>query len=87
MFHNNAEQGLLNYLDLSGELKELGISINRHNIYNGSFLSCPELLPIENYIKQVNSEHFIALHHHQFLNRNYIRRSPRKFRLYLKKQF
>jgi hypothetical protein len=87
MFHNNAEQGLLNYLDLSGELKELGISIKRHNIYNNSFISCPELLPIENYIQQINSEHFIALHHYHKLKENYIEKTPNKFKLYLNKSF
>ena len=87
MFRNNAEQGLLNYLDLSGELKELGISIKRHNIYNDSFLSCPNLLPLENYNKQVNSPHFIALHHYKLLKRNYIERTPKEFQFYLKKTF
>ena len=87
MFQNNAEQGLLNYLDLSGELKELSISIKRHNVYNNSFISCPELLPIENYIHQVNSEYFIALHHYQYLKENYIARTPKKFQLYLNETF
>ena len=52
MFPKNAEQGLLNYLDLSGEIKELSIPIKRHNIYNDSFLSLPNYLPIKNYIQQ-----------------------------------
>ena len=84
MFPENAEQGLLNNLDLSGELKGLNISIKRHNIYNDSFLSCPDLLPIENYIQQLNSSHFIALHHHQFLNDSFIERSPKEFRSFLR---
>lgn len=84
-FHNNADQGLLNYLDLSGELNELNISIRRHNIYNGSFLSCPNYLPKMNYIQQVNSLHFIAIHHYQLLNRDYIESSPKEFQSFLKK--
>jgi hypothetical protein len=87
MFPNNAEQGLLNYLDLSGELKELNITIKRHNIYTDSILSCPDLLPIKNYIQQLNSSHFIALHHHQFLNESYISRSPKKFQSFLRNNF
>ena len=83
MFKNNAEQGLLNYLDLSGELKALDIPIKRHNIYNDSLISNPELLPIYIYIKQLNSSHFIALHHHTYLNRLYIAKSPKIFRPFL----
>lgn len=86
MFPNNNEQGLLNYLDLSGELKKLNIPIKRHNIYKDSILSCPNLLPIKNYIQQINSLHFIALHHHQFLNKNKIERSPKEFKIFLKKK-
>ena len=85
MFPNNAEQGLLNYLDLSSELKELGISIKRHNIYNDSLLSCPNYLPIKNFIQQLNSSHFIALHHYQYLKEYYITRSPKEFQSFLKK--
>ena len=87
MFPRNAEQGLLNYLDLSGELKELNIPIKRHNIYNDSIISCPDLLPINNYIQQINSSHFIALHHHQFLNNYYISRAPKEFQPFLRKDF
>ena len=56
MFPHNAEQGLLNYLDLSGELKELGFPIHRHNIFTGSLISCPDLLPIENYTQLSGTE-------------------------------
>jgi len=87
MFPNNAEQGLLNYLDLSGELKELNINIRRHNIYKDSLLSCPEFLPIKNYIQQINSLHFIALHHFEYLNKYYIERSPKEIRTFLRKKF
>ena len=79
MFPDNAEQGLLNYLDLSGELKELDFPIHRHNIYNGSLLSCPDLLPLKNYIQQINSYNLIAVHHHQLLKSNYIVKSPLLF--------
>lgn len=79
MFPNNAEQGLLNYLDLSGELKELGFPIIRHNIFTGSLLSCPDLLPIKNFSQQINSNHLIAVHHHQQLSSNYIIKSPLLF--------
>ena len=87
MFRRNAEQGLLNYLDLSGELKELGFPIKHHYIFGGTFLSCPNYLPIKDYIKLVNSSNFIALHHHQFLNDYYISRTPKKFRSFLKKKY
>jgi len=87
MFPKNAEQGLLNYLDLSNELKELGISIKRYNIYNDSLLSCPNLLPIKKYILQLNSLHFIALHHYQFLNKYYIERSPKVIQSFLRIKF
>ena len=86
MFPNNNEQGLLNYLDLTGDLKQLNISFKRHNIYNDSFLSCPNVLPIENYIQQINASHFIALHHHQQLKKYYIERSPKEFQIFLKKK-
>ena len=76
MFPENAEQGLLNYLDLSGELKELDFPIHRHNLYNGSLLSCPDLLPIENYTQQINSDHIIAVHHYNNLGAHYIKQSP-----------
>lgn len=79
MFPNNAEQGLLNYLDLSGELKELGFPIHRHNLFNGSLLSCPDYLPLKNYIHQIKSNHLIAVHHHQLLNSSYIVNSPLLF--------
>ena len=85
MFKKNAEQGLLNYLDLSGELKELGVPFKRHNIYNDSLLSCPNLLPIKNFIQQLNSSHFIALHHYQYLKEYYIARCPKEFQSFLKK--
>ena len=71
MFPKNAEQGLLNYLDISGELKELGIPIKRHNIYNDSLLSCPNYLPIKDFIRQLNSSNFIAIHHYQYLKDYY----------------
>ena len=87
MFENNAEQGLLNYLDLSGELKKLDIPINRHNIYKDSLISNPDLLPIDIYIKQVNSSHFIGLHHHTYLNKSYIEKSPKEFQPFLKKKY
>ena len=87
MFQNNAEQGLLNYLDLSGELKTLDIPIKRHNVYNDPIISCPNLLPINSYIKQVNSPHFIALHHHTFLNGLQIAKSPKIFQPFLEKKY
>lgn len=87
MFPKKADQGLLNYLDLSGELKELSIPIKRHNIYHDSFLSCPDLLPIKNYIQQLNSSHFIALHHYQYLNESYISKTPKEFQSFLRKKF
>ena len=76
LFPNNAEQGLLNYLYLSGELKKLGISILRHNIFNDSLISCPNLLPIKNYTQQINSNNLIAIHHYQYLKSRYIKQSP-----------
>ena len=79
MFPFNAEQGLLNYLDLSGELKELGFPIHRHNLFRGSLLSCPDYLPLKNYIRQIKSNHLIAVHHHQCLNSSYIVKSPLLF--------
>jgi len=79
MFPENAEQGLLNYLDLSGELKELGFPIHRHNLFNGSLLSCPDLLPIDNYSQQINSDNLIAVHHHNYLRLHYILKSPLLF--------
>ena len=69
------------------KLKELNIPIKRHNIYNDSIISCPDLLPINKYIQQINSSHFIALHHHQFLNNYYISRSPKEFQSFLRKDF
>ena len=87
MFLRNNEQGLLNFLDLSGELKELGFPIKRHNIYNDSIISCPNMLPINNYTKQVNSLHFIALHHHELLNKLYIENSPKVFQPFLEKKY
>jgi len=87
MFKDNNEQGLLNYLDLSGELKELKIPIKRHNIYNDSFISCPDLLPINNYIQQINSSHLIALHHYHCLSEYYIENSPKEYQSFLKTNF
>ena len=87
MFPNNNEQGLLNYLDLSGELKTLDIPIKRHNVYNDPIISCPNLLPINSYIKQVNSPHFIAFHHHIFLSRLHIANSPKIFQPFLEKKY
>ena len=82
-FPNNAEQGLLNYLDLSGELRESGISIFRHNINNSSLISCPELLPKEIYYKQVSSKNLIAIHHHDRIKEDYISKSPYKIQILL----
>ena len=45
------------------ELKELNISIRRHNIYNDSLISCPEYMPMPDFIRQINSPHFISIHH------------------------
>ena len=67
------------------DLKELGIPIKRHNIYNDSLLSCPNYLPIQNFIQQLNSSHFIAIHHYQYLKEYYITRSPKEFQSFLKK--
>ena len=86
-FPTYSDQGLLNYLDLSGELKELNIPIHRHNIFNGSLISCPDLLPIANYSKQMNSEHLIAVHHYQLLTPHYIRQSPLFFQRILNAKF
>jgi hypothetical protein len=83
IFKDNAEQGLLNYLDLSGELKELNIPFKRHNVYNDSIISCPEFLPINKYIQQINSSHFIALHHYHRLKYYYILRTPKEFKPFL----
>ena len=87
MFPNNAEQGLLNYLDLSGELKELNIPIIRHNIFTGSLISCPNKMPIENYSQQIKSDHLIAIHHHHKLNSSYIIESPFLFQVIFNKTF
>lgn len=75
-FPRFSDQGLLNYLDLSGELKELGFPIQRHNIFNGSLISCVDQLPIENFIQQMGSKHLIAIHHYQYLRRRFIKKSP-----------
>ena len=87
MFPHNAEQGLLNYLDLSGEIKELGFPIHRHNIFTGSLISCPDLLPIENFTQQINSDHLIAVHHHQSLSSDYIIKSPFSYQNVFKTTF
>ena len=39
-FPRYLDQGLLNYFYISGELKELGFTIQIHNILNGSLISC-----------------------------------------------
>lgn len=63
------------YLDLSGELKELNISIRRHNIYNDSLISCPEYMPMPDFIRQINSPHFIAIHHFNGLRHTHFSKS------------
>lgn len=71
-----SDQGLLNFLYISDELKQLNISIKTHNIFNGSFISCPDLMPLEKFVKQIYSDHIIAIHHYQYLKANYISKSP-----------
>ena len=76
-FPSYSDQGLFNYLDLTGDLKELGFTIHRHSIYNGTFLSCPNRLSIEDFSRLINSDNFIAVHHYQHLSHSYIRKSLR----------
>ena len=87
MFLNNAEQGLLNYLYLSGELKELGFTIYRHSVSKGRLISCPNKLPIEIFNHQINSDNLIAVHHYQFLKSNYITKSPAIYQSLFKRKF
>ena len=74
-FPSYSDQGLFNYLDLTGDLKELGFTIHRHSIYNGTFLSCPNYLSINTFSRLINSDNFIAVHHYQYLRYSYIRES------------
>ena len=84
MFPYKQEQGFLNYLYISGQLNELDFQLHRHNIFNGSLISCPNLMPLENYSKQINSDHIIAVHHYQFMKSNYIENSPNFFQNIIK---
>ena len=67
MFPYSQEQGLLNYLYLSGEINELGINIHLHSVDNGSLLSCPNHLPIGKYTQRINSNQLISVHHYLFM--------------------
>lgn len=44
MFRNDAEQGLLNYVRLSGQFDELNVKFHPHSILHGNFISSPTRL-------------------------------------------
>lgn len=67
MFINNAEQGLLNYLSVSGRLNLLGIKFHGHTNQNGQFLSCPSLLTLAQFRNRIHNSEVYAFHHYQFL--------------------
>ena len=48
-FPKYSDQGLFNYLDLTGNLKESGFTIRRHSIFGGIFLSFPNELSENNF--------------------------------------
>ena len=72
MFINNAEQGLLNYLYITGQLNSTGAVIVGHYIRDGVLISCPDHINHNRYKEIMNSSNVIAIHHYQRLyNKDY----------------
>ena len=87
MFPGNAEQGLINYLDLSGELKKIGVSIQRHNMLNGTLLSVPNEISVDSFRQIIYSKKLIALHHHNLLDIQKVNTAPLLIQKILKTNF
>ena len=68
MFRNNAEQGLLNYLFISGQLDKIGMKFYGHTVENCLLISCPNYLNVDEFDNRINSGEIYALHHYHWLN-------------------
>ena len=78
MFRNNAEQGLLNYLFISGQLDEIGMKFYSHTVENGLLISCPNYLSVDEFDNRINSGEIYALHHYHWLQPEYVNRANEK---------
>lgn len=72
MFKNNNEQGLLNYLYLTGQIFELGIKFHGHHVINGAFMSCPHSLNVNVFRERIQTKQIYGIHHYQLLKPWYI---------------
>lgn len=80
LFNSSTEQGLLNYLVLSGDMNKLGIEFHGHTIHDGQFLSCPSLLSLNDFKRKIRSGEVYIIHHYQFLRSIYRKVFDAKFR-------
>lgn len=72
MFKDNAEQGLLNYMYLTGQIFTLGIEFHGHHVINGAFMSCPHSLNVNVFRNRINSHQVYGIHHYQLLKSWYV---------------
>lgn len=79
MFRNNAEQGLLNYIRLSGQFDELNIKFHPHSILQGSFISSPYIIPLQDFNEKIANKSLFVLHHYNFLEKKYFNTSDEFF--------
>lgn len=83
MFDHNAEQGLLNYLRISGQIETLGIRFHAHTVQTGNFVSCPDLITLKNFKERIKSNEIYILHHYNHLKRAYINSADDKIKYLL----
>lgn len=72
MFKNNAEQGLMNHLYLTGQIFTLGIKFHGHHVIDGAFMSCPHSLNVNAFRNRINTHQVYGIHHYQLLKSGYV---------------
>lgn len=79
MFIENAEQGLLNYLNITGQIGSLGVKIVGYTIYDKVLISCPDHLDSKEYIETLNASSLIAVHHyHRLYKERFVKIASKK---------
>lgn len=70
-----AEQGLLNFMDLSGQLNRSGITFRRYDIFS-ELVSCPNYMTddeVANHVKITALHHYEALKNYTFWEERYVK--------------
>lgn len=72
IFKNNNEQGLFNYLVITGQINDLGIKLQCHSVEGGNLISCPNYMSLDNFTRRMNSDEVYVIHHYNWVTQEYV---------------